>query len=43
MDISSIKVWFTDQDSKPVEIEHKESVTLVINEYDLYENDTLFS
>ena len=31
-DFSYIKVWFTDQNSKPLEIEDKINITLVINE-----------
>ena len=30
-DFSYIEVWFTDQNSKPLEIEDKISITLVIN------------
>ena len=30
-DFSYIKVWFTDQNSKPLEIEDKINITLVIN------------
>ena len=30
-DFSYIKVWFTDQNSKPLEIEDKIKITLVIN------------
>ena len=31
LEISHIKVWFTDQNSKPLEIEDKINITLVIN------------
>ena len=30
-EFSNIEVWFTDQNSKPLEIEDKISITLVIN------------
>ena len=30
-DFSYIEVWFTDQNSKPLETENKISITLVIN------------
>ena len=30
-DFSWIEVWFTDQNSKPLEIENKINITLVIN------------
>ena len=30
-EFSYIEVWFTDQNSKPLEIENKISITLVIN------------
>ena len=30
-DFSYIEVWFTDQNSKPLEIEDKKNITLVIN------------
>ena len=30
-EFSYIEVWFTDQNSKPFEIEHKANITLVIN------------
>ena len=29
-EFSYIEVWFTDQDSNPLEIEHKTNITLVI-------------
>ena len=31
LEFSYIEVWFTDQNSKPLEIEHKTNITLVIN------------
>ena len=31
-EFSSIEVWFTDQNSKQLEIEYKISITLLINE-----------
>ena len=30
-ELSYIEVWFTDQNSKPQEIEHKMNITFVIN------------
>ena len=30
-EFSNIEVWFTDQNSKPLEIEEKINITLVIN------------
>ena len=38
-----IEVWFTDQNSNPLEIEDKTNITLVINQSITYKNDTLFS
>ena len=40
---SYIEVWFTDQNSNPLEIEDKINITLVINESIPYKNDTIFS
>ena len=40
---SYIEVWFTDQNSNPLEIEDKTNITLVINQSITYKNDTLFS
>ena len=40
---SYIEVWFTDQNSNPLEIEDKTNITLVINQRITYKNDTLFS
>ena len=42
-EFSYIKVWFTDQNSKPLEIEDKINITLVINENVKQKNDVLFS
>ena len=43
LEFSCIKVWFTDRNSKPLEIEDKISITLVFNERVTYKNDTLFN
>ena len=32
LEFSSIEVWFTDQNSKPLDIEDRINITLVINE-----------
>ena len=32
LEFSCIEVWFTDQNSKPLEIEKKINITLVINQ-----------
>ena len=37
------EVWFTDQNSNPLEIGDKINITLVINWSITYKNDTLFS
>ena len=43
-EISYIEVWFADQNSKPLEIEDKVNIILVVNESAKYEkNDALFS
>ena len=42
-DFGCIKVWFTDQNFKVLEIEDKISITLVIDKSGKYENDALFS
>ena len=38
-----IEVWFTDQNSNPLEIEDKINVILIINESTICRNDTEFS
>ena len=38
-----IEVWFTDQNSKPLETEDKINITLVINLSVTYKNDEIFS
>ena len=30
-EFSYIEIWFTDQNSKPLEIEHEKNITLVVN------------
>ena len=40
LEFSNIKVWFTDQNSKP---QDKINFTLVINKTAIYQNDSLFS
>ena len=42
-EFSYIKVWFTEQNSKLLEIEGKINITLVINQNVKYKNDSLFS
>ena len=37
-EFQKIKVWFTDQTSKPLEIEDKINLTLIIKQYGYYEN-----
>ena len=41
--LSFIEVWFTDQNSKPLEIVDKREIDLVINLCVKYENDSLFN
>ena len=38
-----IEIWFTDQNSKPLELEEKINITLVINYRVYMKNDTLFN
>ena len=38
-----LKAWFTAQSSKPLEIQEKTIIPLVINKSVKYKNDTLFS
>ena len=40
---SYIEVWFTDQNSKSLEIENTINITLVINESITYKNGALFN
>ena len=40
---SYIEVWFSDQNSKPLEIGDKINITLVINKSVKYKNDNIFS
>ena len=42
-EFSFIEVWFTDQNSKPLEIEDKISITLAINQSVKYKNDKIVS
>ena len=42
-EFSYIEVWFTEQNSKLLEIEGKINITLVINQNVKYKNDSLFS
>ena len=42
-EFSYIEVWFTDQYSKPLEIENKINITLVINQSVKHKNDAIFS
>ena len=42
-EFSYIEVWFTDQNSKPLEIKDKINITLVINLSVKYKNDKIFS
>ena len=42
-EFSFIEVWFTDQNSKPLEIEDKISITLAINQSLKYKNDKIVS
>ena len=43
LEFSYFEVWFTDQNSNPLEIEDKINIALVINESITYKNDALFS
>ena len=42
-EFSFIEVWFTDQNSKQLEIEDKISITLAINQSVKYKNDKIVS
>ena len=42
-EFSYIEVWFTNQNSKPLEIEDKINITLVINSSVIYKNAVLFN
>ena len=42
LELSYIEVWFTDQNSKPLEIENIINITLVIKQNITYKNDFLF-
>ena len=42
LEFQEIKVWFTDQNSKPLEVEDKINLTLMIKWYRYYKN-TLFN
>ena len=37
-EVQEIKVWFTDQTSKPLEVEDKIELTLIIKYYGYYKN-----
>ena len=39
-DLLNVVVWFADQNSKPLEIEDKINITLVINQSITYKSDT---
>ena len=41
-EFSYIEVWFTDQNSKPIELEDKTNITLIINWSVKYKNDKIF-
>ena len=40
-EFQEIKVWFTDQNSKPLEVEKKINLNLIIRQYIYYENALL--
>ena len=42
-ELSHVDVWFTDKNSKPIEIEDKINITLVFNESVKYKKDKIFS
>ena len=38
LEIQEIRVWFTDQTRKPLEVEDKINITLIIKQYGYYKN-----